>query len=166
VDDQPAKLLTCETIFSELNEDFIPVTSAEQALRVLLRTDVAIMLVDVSMPEIDGFELAAMIRERPRFHRMSIIFISAVLHDDLDRLKGYERGAVDYVSVPIVPELLRAKVSVFAELPRKARQMERLNSELRRLSNQLVVAQDGERRTLRGNYTMVWAGTCGHQNDV
>jgi signal transduction histidine kinase len=146
VDDNPAKLLTYEAILRELDEDLILVTSAEEALRELLKTDVAIMLLDVHMPEIDGFELAAMIREHPRFHRMSIIFISAVHQDDLDRLKGYERGAVDYIAVPVVPELLRAKVSVFAELQRQARQMDRLNIEQRRLSNQLVVAHEDERR--------------------
>ena len=71
------------------------------------------------MPEIDGFELAEMIRQHPRFQKTAIIFISAVHLTDMDRLKGYQRGAVDYISVPIVPEVLRAKVSVFAELHRK-----------------------------------------------
>ena len=82
------------------------------------------------MPDIDGFELAEMIRQHPRFQKTAIIFISAVHLTDLDRLKGYQRGAVDYISVPIVPELLRAKVSVFAELHRKTHQLERLNHEL------------------------------------
>jgi len=82
------------------------------------------------MPELDGFELAAMIRQHPRFQRTAIIFISAVHLTDLDRLKGYEHGAVDYISVPVVPELLRAKVRVFAELHRKTRQLETLNQEL------------------------------------
>ena len=92
--------------------------------------DVAVVLMDVSMPEIDGFELASMIRQHPRFHRTAIIFVSAVHLTDLDRLKGYERGAVDYISVPVIPELLRAKVSVFAELHRKAQQLWQLNREL------------------------------------
>ncbi|MFZ0952419.1 MAG: PAS domain-containing protein, partial [Candidatus Sulfotelmatobacter sp.] len=91
---------------------------------------VAVVLMDVSMPELDGFELASMIRQHPRFQRTAIIFISAVRLTDLDRLKGYEHGAVDYVSVPVVPELLRAKVSIFAELHRKTRQLETLNREL------------------------------------
>jgi signal transduction histidine kinase len=101
---------------------------------------------DVSMPEIDGFELAGIIRQHPRFQKIAIIFISAVHLTDLDRLKGYQRGAVDYISVPVVPELLRAKVSVFAELHRKALQLETLNRELRRLSSRLMTAQDEERR--------------------
>ena len=87
-------------------------------------------LMDVSMPDLDGFELAALIRQHPRFQRTAIIFISAVYLTDLDRLKGYERGAVDYISVPVIPELLRAKVSIFSELHRKAKQLEALNREL------------------------------------
>ena len=100
------------------------------------------------MPEFDGFELADMIRQHPRFQKTAIIFISAVHLTDVDRLKGYERGAVDYISVPVVPELLRAKVSVFAELHRKTRQLEMLNKELRRLSSSLIATQDEERRRI------------------
>ena len=84
------------------------------------------------MPELDGFELASLIREHPRCQRTAIIFISAVLLTDLDRMKGYDSGAVDYVSVPIVPEILRAKVNVFVDLYRKTRELERLNQELER----------------------------------
>ena len=82
------------------------------------------------MPELDGFELAAMIREHPRFQKTAMIFISAIQVSDFDRLRGYEMGAVDYVPVPVVPEVLRAKIKVFAELYRKTRQLERLNAEL------------------------------------
>jgi PAS domain S-box-containing protein len=130
VDDQPAKLLSYEVMLEELGENLIKATSAKEALEKLLRTDVAIVLMDVNMPEIDGFELASMIRQHPRFQRTAIILISAVNLTDLDRLKGYERGAVDYISVPVIPELLRAKVKVFAELHRKTRQLETLNREL------------------------------------
>ncbi len=130
VDDQPAKLLSYEVILGELGENLIKATSGREALEQLLKNDVAVVLMDVSMPEMDGFELADMIRQHPRFQKTAIIFISAVHLTDLDRLKGYERGAVDYISVPVVPELLRAKVSVFAELHRKTRQLEQLNREL------------------------------------
>ncbi len=85
---------------------------------------------DVSMPDLDGFQLAEMIREHPRFQKTAIIFISGVHLTDVDRVKGYQRGAVDYISVPVIPELLRAKVSVFAELHRKTQQLERLNHDL------------------------------------
>src|SRR5438270_6671924 len=84
------------------------------------------------MPDLDGFELAAMIREHPRFQKMAIIFVSAIQVTDLDLLRGYAAGAVDYVPVPVVPDLLRAKVRVFAELYRKTRQLETLNAELER----------------------------------
>jgi PAS domain S-box-containing protein len=130
VDDQPAKLLSYEVMLGELGENLIKATSAKQALELLLKTDVAVVLMDVSMPELDGFELATMIRQHPRFQRTPIIFISAVRLTDLDRLKGYEHGAVDYISVPVVQELLRAKVRVFAELHRKTRQLEALNRDL------------------------------------
>ena len=130
VDDQPAKLLTYETILGELGENLIKVSSASEALQCLLDQEIAVVLVDVCMPDLDGYELAAMIRQHPRFQKTSIIFVSAVLMTDLDRLRGYECGAVDYVPVPVVPAILRAKVSIFAELFRKTRALERLNAEL------------------------------------
>jgi signal transduction histidine kinase len=130
VDDQPAKLLTYETILSGLGENLIKARSATEALQRLLDNEIAVVLVDVCMPDLDGYELAAMIRQHPRFQQTSIIFVSAVLMTDLDRVRGYECGAVDYVPVPVVPEILRAKVSVFAELFRKTRALEQLNREL------------------------------------
>src|ERR1700719_2472108 len=148
VDDQPGKLLSYEVILGELGENLIKANSGKEALECLLKTDIAVVLMDVSMPELDGFELAALIRQHPRFQQTAIIFISAVHLTDLDRLQGYRHGAVDYISVPIIPELLRAKVSVFAELHRKARQLEALNQELNRLSNSLMNAQDEERRRI------------------
>src|SRR5258708_25432043 len=84
------------------------------------------------MPDLDGFELAAMIREHPRFQKTAIIFVSAIQVTDLDLIRGYAAGAVDYVPVPVIPDLLRAKVRVFAELYRKTRQLETLNAELER----------------------------------
>ena len=130
VDDQPAKLLSYEVMLRELGENLVKAASATEALEHLLKNDVAVILVDVCMPELDGFELAAMIREHPRFQKTAIIFISAIHLTDTDYLRGYEMGAVDYVPVPVVPELLRAKVRVFAELFRKTRQLEQLNQEL------------------------------------
>ena len=130
VDDQPGKLLSYEAILADLGENLIKATNAKEALEKLLKTDVAVVLMDVSMPEIDGFELAEIIRQHPRFQKTAIIFVSAVHLTDLDRLKGYQHGAVDYLSVPIVPEVLRAKVKVFTELHRKKLQLERLNNEL------------------------------------
>lgn len=132
VDDQPGKLLTYEAILAELGENLIKASNAAQALEVLLRTDVAVVLMDVSMPELDGFELADLIRQHPRFQKTAIIFISGVHLSESDTITGYQRGAVDYISVPVVPEVLRAKISIFVELHRKTRMLERLNLELER----------------------------------
>jgi signal transduction histidine kinase len=148
VDDQPAKLLTYEAILAELGETLIKANSGREAMELLLKNDVAVVLMDVSMPELDGFELADIIRQHPRFEKTAIIFISAVHLTEIDQMKGYQRGAVDYISVPVIPEMLRAKVSVFAELHRKTRNLEILNFELRCLSGRLIAAQDEERRRL------------------
>src|SRR4026209_2843790 len=130
VDDQPAKLLSYEVILQELGENLLKASSATEALNRLLKHDVAVILVDVCMPDLDGFELAAMIREHPRFQETAIIFVSAIPATDLDLLRGCAAGAVDCVPVPVVADLLRAKVRVFAELYRKTRQLETLNAEL------------------------------------
>ena len=130
VDDQPAKLLAYEVILRELGENLVVAASGREALEYLLKNEVAVILVEVCMPELDGFELAAMIREHPRFQKTAMIFISAIQVSELDRLRGYEMGAVDYVPVPVIPAVLRAKIRVFAELYRKTRQMERFNAEL------------------------------------
>ena len=136
VDDQPGKLLSYEAILQDLGENMLKARSAREALDLLLRHDVAVVLMDVSMPEIDGFELADMMHQHPRFAKTAIIFISAVHLSDPDRITGYQSGAVDYIAVPVVPELLRAKVSVFTELHRKTRQLERLNRELEQRVNE------------------------------
>jgi CheY-like chemotaxis protein len=130
VDDQPAKLLASEEILRELGENLVKASSAREALDFLLKNEAAVILIDVCMPELDGFQLAEMIRDHPRFQKTAIIFISAIQVADVDRLRGYELGAVDYVPVPVVPALLRAKVKVFAELYRKTQALERLNAEL------------------------------------
>ena len=130
VDDQQAKLLSHEAILAEIGENLLKAGSARQAFDYLLKNEIAVILIDVCMPDLDGFELAAMIREHPRFQTTAIIFVSAVLMTYPDQMRGYQLGAVDYVPVPVVPELLRAKVKVFVDLYRKTRQLERFNAEL------------------------------------
>jgi PAS domain S-box-containing protein len=149
VDDQPAKLLSYEVMLAELEENLIKANSAKEALDLLLKNDVAVVLMDVSMPDIDGFELANMIRQHPRFQKTAIIFISAVHLTDLDRLRGYKQGAVDYISVPVVPELLRAKVSVFSELHRKTRQLQHLNRELEQRVEERTLELEKRSETLQ-----------------
>lgn len=141
VDDEPDKLLTYEAILMGLGENLIKAHSATEALEHLLKAEIAIVLMDVRMPELDGFELAKIIRDHPRYQNTAIIFISGARITDPDRLKGYENGAVDYISVPVIPELLRAKVKVFADLHRKSRQLEMLTA-------QMVVLQDEERKRI------------------
>ena len=133
VDDEPAKLLSYEVILAGLGENLIRATSARSALNILLNTDVAVVLMDISMPEMDGFELADIIRQHPRFRKTAIIFITGVHLTDSDRIQGYRSGGVDYISVPVVPEVLRAKVGIFAELHRKTHQLEELNRNLEEL---------------------------------
>lgn len=154
VDDQPGKLLTYEAMLSQLGENLIKAATAREALAYLLRDDVAVVLMDVNMPELDGFELAELIRQHPRCDKTAIIFVSAVHLSDLDRVRGYETGAVDYVSVPVVPEILRAKIGVFLDLYRKTSELERLNHTLEErvaartaeLEKSVLQLQDSERR--------------------
>jgi PAS domain S-box-containing protein len=151
VDDQPAKLLSYEVILGELGENLIKASSPHEALGILLKTDVAVVLIDVVMPQIDGFQLAAMIREHPRFQKLAMIFVSGVQIADTDHLRGYEIGAVDYVAVPVVPEVLRAKVKVFVELYRKTRQLEALNAELERRVANRTAELEAQTERLRGS---------------
>jgi signal transduction histidine kinase len=130
VDDQPQRLLSYETILEPLRENLLRASSGNEALEILLKADVAVILMDVVMPEMDGFEVARAVRGHPRFHNTPIIFVTAISTSDMERAKGYELGAVDYVCVPIVPEILRAKVAVFVDLHRKTRELQSLNREL------------------------------------
>jgi signal transduction histidine kinase len=132
VDDQPAKLLSYEVILRDLDENLIKAQSGREALEQILKNEIAVVLLDVVMPDMDGFELAAMIRDHPRYRQTAIIFVSAISVTDPDRIKGYQHGAVDYIPVPVVPDVLRARVRVFAELYRKTRQLEHLNLDLER----------------------------------
>ena len=130
VDDQQARLLSYESILAELNQNLVSARSGDEALEKLMKQDFAVVLLDVSMPGMDGFETAAMIHDHPRFERTPIIFVTGVHDTEFDRLKGYKVGAVDYVSIPIVPEILRSKVSVLVELYCQRRELQRLNRNL------------------------------------
>jgi PAS domain S-box-containing protein len=150
IDDQPAKLLSYEVILGELGENLVKANSPHEALGLLLKLeDVAVVLIDVVMPQIDGFQLAAMIREHPRFQKLAIIFVSAVQIAETDHLRGYEIGAVDYVAVPVVPEVLRAKVRVFIELYRKTRQLEAMNEELEKRVAERTAELEAQTEQLR-----------------
>jgi two-component system, sensor histidine kinase and response regulator len=145
VDDQPGKLLAHEAILTELGQRMIKARTGEEALSQLLRHDFAVILLDVNMPNMDGFETAALIRQRPRFEKTPIIFVTGYNTTDLDRLKGYELGAVDYLFLPVVPQVLKAKVSAFVELARQTQIIKSQAADLaahnKRQAQQLEVIQ-------------------------
>jgi signal transduction histidine kinase len=130
VDDQPQRLLSYRTILEQPGLELVCANSGREALEHLMDREFAVVLLDVSMPDMDGFEAARLIHEHPRFEKTPIIFVTGVHLDDLDRLRGYSLGAVDYVSVPIVPEILRSKVSVLVELYCKRKELQRANDGL------------------------------------
>jgi PAS domain S-box-containing protein len=154
VDDQPGRLLTYRAILEPLGETLVEATSGMEALRRLMDNEFAVILLDVNMPGMDGFETASLIHQHPRYENTPIIFVTAVNVTDMDRLRGYKLGAVDYVMVPVIPEILRSKVVVLAELFRKrrelqqanaalqvekARELERLNQSLRNANEELAM---------------------------
>ncbi|MGI8894458.1 MAG: response regulator [Casimicrobiaceae bacterium] len=140
VDDQPSRLLTYETILSRLGQNLVQAKSGREALQRLMEDEFAAILLDVNMPEMDGFETASLIHQHPRFEKTPIIFVTGVHVTDLDRLKGYELGAVDYVYIPLVPEILRGKVQVLVELFAKKRELQRLNLSLEQANAELALA--------------------------
>jgi PAS domain S-box-containing protein len=145
VDDQPARLLTYEAILSGLEVNCVKAHSGAEALEKLLSQQFAVILLDVQMPDIDGFEVARLVRQHPRLERMPIIFVTGVNVGELDVLRGYEVGAIDYIAVPVVPEILRSKVAVLIELYQRRAELQRLNTELALARSQL--AEDFSRDT-------------------
>jgi signal transduction histidine kinase len=164
VDDQPGRLLTYRTILEPLGERLVEASSGEQALARLMVDDFAVILLDVNMPGMDGFETASLIHQHPRFEQTPIIFVTAVNVGDMDRLRGYKLGAVDYVSVPVIPEIMRTKVAVLAELHRKRLELQRANA---RLSAANVSLQEEKQQELeRLNASLVEANdTLARRND-
>jgi signal transduction histidine kinase len=127
VDDQPGRLLTYRAILEPLGERLVEASSGMEALKRLMDDEYAVILLDVNMPGMDGFETASLIHQHPRFEKTPIIFVTAVNVTDMDRLRGYKLGAVDFVAVPVIPEILRSKVTVLAELYRRRRQLQEAN---------------------------------------
>jgi signal transduction histidine kinase len=140
VDDQPARLLSYDAILAGLGHNLVHARSGEEALHRLMELDFAAILLDINMPGMDGFETAALIHQHPRFEKTPIIFVTGVHVTDLDRLRGYTLGAVDYVYVPVIPEILRGKVQVLVELYRHRRELELLNQKLARSNTELAQA--------------------------
>jgi len=130
VDDQPSRLLSYQAVLDELGENLVSARSGEEALKRLMEAEFAVILLDVSMPGMDGFETAQLIHQHPRFENTPIIFVTGVHVDELDRLQGYRLGAIDYVQVPVIPDILRSKVAVLVELFRKRRALAGENASL------------------------------------
>jgi PAS domain S-box-containing protein len=130
VDDQPARLLTYETMLAGLEVRCVRTLSGEEALQQLMKQDFAAVLLDVNMPGMDGFEVARLIRGHHRLERTPIIFVTGAEVTALEQLKGYEVGAIDYIAVPIVPEILRSKVAILCELHQRRRELQELNRAL------------------------------------
>jgi signal transduction histidine kinase len=151
VDDQPSRLLSYETILEALGQNLICARSGVEALGALMKDEFALVLLDVSMPVMDGFETAAMIHEHPRYESTPIIFVTGVHDTEFDRLKGYKLGAVDYVSIPIVPEILRSKVSVLVELYVQRRELQRLNRSLAEANTTLQAEKAHELELMNRN---------------
>ena len=140
VDDQPARLLTYQSILTELGQNLVMAHSGREALDKLMREEFAVVLLDVSMPDMDGFETAELIHAHPRFEKTPIIFVTGIHVSELDRLRGYKAGAVDYVAIPVVPEILRSKVAVLVELYCKRHELRQLNRTLADANKQLSQA--------------------------
>ena len=130
VDDRPANLLTYEAALGELGEKLAKAFSAQEALQFLAENETAVILIAVRPPELDGFHLAATIRGYPQFNKTVMIFVTAAGPSEADRRRGYEMAPVDYVTAPVFPDVLCAKVKIFAELFRKTRELEHLNVKL------------------------------------
>lgn len=136
VDDRPEKLLALEAVLEDLGQRVVRAYSGREALRHVLAEEFAVILLDVNMPDMDGFETARLIRQRKSSEHIPIIFITA-FGDEMHVAQGYSLGAVDYILAPVVPDVLRSKVSVFVDLFRKTEQVRRQAESLRRRASQL-----------------------------
>ncbi len=148
VDDQPGRLLSYRAILEPLGEHLVDARSGAEALKFLMEHEAALILLDVNMPGMDGFETASLIHQHPRFEKTPIIFVTAVNVSDLDRLRGYKLGAVDYVMVPVIPEIMRSKVQVLTELYRKRRELQLANARLATANESLRVEKARELESL------------------
>lgn len=168
VDDHPENLLALEAILEGLGQNLVKAYSGMEALRCLLNQDFAVILLDVQMPDMDGFETAALIRQRARSHSTPIIFLTAFSTSDTLQIRGYSLGAVDYLFKPIQPEILTSKVSVFVELYQKTAQIERQAAALAATNAELKKSEERFRRLSAsspvGIFLIDTAGCCTYTN--
>jgi len=145
VDDEPKSLYALQQLLATLEQNLMIAQSGEEALRLALKNDFAVILLDVRMPGIDGFETARLIRSRERSRATPIIFLTAAADEMNSMFRGYEVGAVDYLMKPVVPEVLKSKVAVFVELHRKSERLRESEDKLRRLAAHLISVREEER---------------------
>src|SRR5256714_1008423 len=136
VDDKPEKILSLEAVLEDLQQNVVRAYSGREALRALLNDEFAVILLDVNMPGMDGFDTAALIRQRKSTEHVPIIFVTA-FGDETHAQRGYSLGAVDYIQTPVVPDVLKTKVSVFVDLYRKTEQVRRQAQWLQQRASQL-----------------------------
>src|SRR5690349_6180098 len=148
VDDDATKRFALRTILSPLDENVVEASSGADALRQLLRNEFAVVLLDVRMPVMDGFETAQLIRQRPRSELTPLIFVTALDQAETDMGRGYNLGAVDFVFAPVVPAILRAKVTVFVELYRAQQELRRYRTQLEALVEERTIALTAINREL------------------
>jgi signal transduction histidine kinase len=148
VDDDATKRFALRTILAPLEENVIEASSGTDALRQLLRNEFAVVLLDVRMPVMDGFETAQLIRQRPRSELTPLIFVTALDQAETDMGRGYNLGAVDFVFAPVVPAILRAKVTVFVELYRAQQELRRYRTQLETLVEERTIALTAINREL------------------
>ncbi len=139
VDDRPDKLMALESVISHLGQTIVKAESGREALRCLLHQDFAVILLDINMPGMDGFETAALIRQRRNSEHTPIIFVTGISDTDPHVSRGYSLGAVDYILTPVLPDVLRTKVAVFVELHKKTQQIRQQAASLRRAHDELEV---------------------------
>src|SRR6476469_10420903 len=167
VDDRLDKLLAYEVMLADLKQNLVCVRSGKEALRRLLQEDFAAILLDVNMPGMDGFETAALIRQRQRCETTPIIFVSAI-NDTMNHIsRGYSLGAVDYILTPVVPDILRAKIAVFVDLFKKTEQIKRQADEREKLVREQAARAEAEARQERlafiADASNVLAGSLDHE---
>ncbi|TMB99409.1 MAG: response regulator, partial [Chloroflexi bacterium] len=148
VDDDATKRFALKAVLAPLGQNVIEAASGSDALRQLLRQDFAVILLDVRMPVMDGFETAQLIRQRPRSELTPIIFVTALDRAETDMGRGYDLGAVDFVFAPVVPAIMRAKVSVFVELYKAQQELRRYRTQLERLVQERTTALTAINREL------------------
>src|SRR6202158_275908 len=148
VDDDSTKRFALKAILAPLGEEIVEASSGADALRQLLRQDFAVVLLDVRMPVMDGFETAQLIRQRPRSELTPIIFVTALDQAETDMGRGYDLGAVDFVFAPVVPAILRAKVAVFVELYKAQLELRRYRTQLEDLVQERTAALTAVNREL------------------